>query len=39
MGRETFGVFAEPGLLVSLGIFAAFFVAFALLMLVLTGRL
>jgi hypothetical protein len=39
MGPETFGIFTEPGLLVSLAIFAVFFVAFALLMLVLTGKL
>ncbi len=39
MGSPTFGVFAEPGFLVSLAILGAFLLAFALLMLVLTGKL
>jgi hypothetical protein len=38
-GHEIFGVFAEPGFLVSLAILAAFLIAFALLMLAVTGKL
>ncbi len=39
MGGVTFGVFAEPGFLVSLAILGAFLLAFALLMLAVTGKL
>ncbi len=39
VGRETLRFFLEPGGLVSIGILGVFFLAFALLMLALTGKL